>query len=386
MTAPLLYVASPVVEPYRFGLFGAMQPIESDDLHWQLGVEWESLACYAANFYLAGLRCSIGALAAPSGLGAAAVGSGGTFAAGTYFWVVTGLNAVGETTGSNEATATLVLNGSATLTWAALPAGTTGVKVYRGTAASGENRLVATLGAVVTYTDTGTAGSVATPPIINSASLDPQKALPPGSTTTKGSPFGVYAGMECGTVGYDHDGAYAQRARTILELAGQHASEAALWTGAGGNTNKLNAAATPTVVGTHASIVRAVGALEKWLADHYSGVGLIHATREVAAVAANHRLVHPDPSNPDALVTPLGTRWVFGGGYDGTGPSAAAPAAGDSWIYATGQGTIRRAPIIEYTLEEALNRSINDVSVFAEQTYVVAVDCAVGAGLVDLSL
>lgn len=106
-------------------------------------------------------------IAAPSGLAAAAVGSGGTFAAGAQYWKITGINGSGETTGSNEATATLVLNGSANLTWSALPAGTTGVKIYRGTASGAENVLVATLGAVTSYTDTGTAGTAATPPAVN---------------------------------------------------------------------------------------------------------------------------------------------------------------------------------------------------------------------------
>lgn len=109
-------------------------------------------------------------IAAPSGLGVAAVGSGGTFAANTYYWKVTGINANGETTGSNEVSAAIVLNGSANLTWSALPAGTTGVKVYRGTAAGAENVLVATLGAVTSYTDTGTAGTAATVPAVNTTS------------------------------------------------------------------------------------------------------------------------------------------------------------------------------------------------------------------------
>lgn len=108
---------------------------------------------------------------APSGLTATPVGTGGTFAAGTYYWVVTGTDAYGETTGSNEATAVIVLNGSANLAWNALPPGTTGVKVYRGTSPGGENALIATLGAVTAYTDTGTAGSGATPPSTNTAAI-----------------------------------------------------------------------------------------------------------------------------------------------------------------------------------------------------------------------
>lgn len=110
----------------------------------------------------------------PSGLAAAANVGGGTFAAGNYFWVITGTDALGETTASNEATVAVALNGTATLTWNPLPAGTTGVKVYRGTVSGSENALIATLGAVVTYADTGTAGSAATPPTVNTAEIGQQ--------------------------------------------------------------------------------------------------------------------------------------------------------------------------------------------------------------------
>ena len=110
-------------------------------------------------------------LAPPSTLAAAANVGGGTFAAGTYFWKITGSNARGETTASNEATVAVALNGTATLTWAALPAGTTAVKVYRGTVTNTENVLVATLGAVVTYTDTGIAGAAGSPPAVSGAEI-----------------------------------------------------------------------------------------------------------------------------------------------------------------------------------------------------------------------
>jgi hypothetical protein len=110
-------------------------------------------------------------LAPPSTLAATPNVGGGSFAAAAYFWKITGLNARGETTVSNEATCSVALNGTASLTWAALPAGTTAVKVYRGTVTNTENALVATLGAVVAYTDTGTAGTAATPPAVSGAEI-----------------------------------------------------------------------------------------------------------------------------------------------------------------------------------------------------------------------
>lgn len=111
------------------------------------------------------------AVAAPTGLAVAAVVGGGTFAAGTYFWVITYQSDLGETVASNEVTVAIALNGSANLTWNAPPPGVRHVKVYRGTVAGAENALIATLGVVAAFTDTGTAGSAATPPTVNTASV-----------------------------------------------------------------------------------------------------------------------------------------------------------------------------------------------------------------------
>lgn len=87
----------------------------------------------------------------------------GTFTAGTYYWKVTATNAYGETAGSNEITATLVTNGSLTLTWPTI-SGAASYNVYRGTAAGAENVKVASAITSNTFKDTGNAGTAATPP------------------------------------------------------------------------------------------------------------------------------------------------------------------------------------------------------------------------------
>lgn len=108
---------------------------------------------------------SQGLVSTPTGLAAAAVGSGGTFASNTYFWGITAITRTGETTVSSTASATIVLNGSANLTWTAAT-GATGYRIYRGTSSS-LGALVATVGAVTAYTDTGTAGYTAPVPPTN---------------------------------------------------------------------------------------------------------------------------------------------------------------------------------------------------------------------------
>lgn len=142
---------------------------------------------------------------APTGLTAVAVAAGGTFAAGNYYWVVTGTDAYGETTASNEASAAVALNGECNLTWNALPNGTTGVKVYRGTAPGAENALIATLGAVTAYTDTGIAGGAGTPPAINTAQIGNQQLY----------------GTECALSGYSFlEASGANPASLIIETPG----------------------------------------------------------------------------------------------------------------------------------------------------------------------
>jgi hypothetical protein len=95
---------------------------------------------------------------APTGLAAVAAATGGSMAAGTYYYVVTATNFVGETIASNEVNSGALsgTTSSVTLTWNGVPnAG--GYKIYRGTAAGLEMFLASVQGQTsVTYTDTGT--------------------------------------------------------------------------------------------------------------------------------------------------------------------------------------------------------------------------------------
>lgn len=104
-------------------------------------------------------------------LGATAT-TGGTFSAGAYFWVVTAVNANGETTRSNQVTATLALNGTQTITWTNPAGDETSYRIYRSTATNvyPASALVGTVAVgTTTFTDTGAAATVGTPPAANTA-------------------------------------------------------------------------------------------------------------------------------------------------------------------------------------------------------------------------
>lgn len=114
---------------------------------------------------------TIANLSTPSGLTLTPSGTGGTFAAGTYFWKITATTANGETTGSNEVTTTLSgSTSSATLNWPVQP-NATHIKVYRGTATNAEVLLTTLAGTAVTYVDTGTATTSGSVPGSNTATI-----------------------------------------------------------------------------------------------------------------------------------------------------------------------------------------------------------------------
>lgn len=91
----------------------------------------------------------------------------GTLAAANYTYRVTATNSNGETTPSAEPTVVAVaLNGAVTINWVAVP-GASGYKVYGRTASA--ELLIATLGNVVTYQDTGAVAPAGAMPVVNTA-------------------------------------------------------------------------------------------------------------------------------------------------------------------------------------------------------------------------
>ena len=115
---------------------------------------------------------TVASLPIPSGLTVTPSATGGTFAAGAEFWVITATTANGETTKSNEVTATFSgSTSSATLNWPAQP-NAVNIKIYRGTVTNTENLLVTTLaGTATSYVDTSTSSGSATPPGSNTATI-----------------------------------------------------------------------------------------------------------------------------------------------------------------------------------------------------------------------
>lgn len=211
--------------------------------------------------------------------------------------------------------------------------------------------------------------------------VDGNLTLPAGAGMTAALPFSVYAGVDCKAVGYTEQYVLS-KAQAILKLGWQNAAESALWSGTVGNTPALTSAGTLAATG-NVSLTAGIAALESYLGTYYTGVGTIHAARLVAPYAQK---VFQTVERAGQLQTVLGTQWCFGGGYPNTGPGNAAPGANIAWLYATGLITVRRdEPFINGGLAQALNRSTNDTTVFAEQPTVLTVDGPIVAVAVDLT-
>lgn len=134
---------------------------------------------------------------------------------------------------------------------------------------------------------------------------------------------------------------YRDRALRALDAELPRAVEHELWTGAIAEasalpTRSLDAAASDDLNAAGAvSPARALGLLERALGDVYSGIGIIHCTR-----AALPYLPHLTRTGR-VIETRVGNRVVPGVGYPGTGPAAAAAAAGEAWLYITPMVTVR---------------------------------------------
>ena len=138
-------------------------------------------------------------------------------------------------------------------------------------------------------------------------------------------------------------------ARITRQLEGvtQKAIEKELWAGAirigESHDNKALVDASATILnsGTALSARRAIALLEHTIGTNSPAgeQGVIHMTRDIAALLASDGALFYHAAEKDHLQTVGGTPIVIGSGYPGTGPTGATGAAASAinkWMYATG--------------------------------------------------
>jgi hypothetical protein len=140
-----------------------------------------------------------------------------------------------------------------------------------------------------------------------------------------------------------------EKIKKQLEGITQHAIEKELWDGGVriGETHANRALVSPDAYilnsGTALSPRRALALLEFQIGSMSPAgeQGVIHMTRDVAALLSSNSQMLFHEVGKDHLQTMGGTPVIIGGGYSGAGPTDAAgstedPTATNKWMYATG--------------------------------------------------
>ena len=159
-------------------------------------------------------------------------------------------------------------------------------------------------------------------------------------------PFFIEATEDLSTLGFLGIDRVARLKRQI-DAGSQKAIERELWDGVIRKTEEHENAAlsseTVTVLGggTAYSPKRALAILEQGIADasQFGEQGIIHMTRDVAALLSSNSQMLFHDKEKEHLQTLGGTPVVVGNGYSGTGPDEATGATAsvsNKWIYATG--------------------------------------------------
>jgi hypothetical protein len=192
-----------------------------------------------------------------------------------------------------------------------------------------------------------------------------------------GAPFAVMTSYTCGSLGFSM-AEVEQRVRTRMQLREQRAVEKRIWQGSTGalgtitglfrNATNLGSAGCPT---------EAVEMLEQALADNGVIGGIIHARPGMSAHLSNNYLIYEGPGVRKRTV--INTPYVFGQGYDGTGPTGQATSGSTEWMYASGRILIWAGDVVVPDPRQTMDHSTNQMKVIAERMFNVVLECGVWA-------
>jgi len=99
---------------------------------------------------------------------------------------------------------------------------------------------------------------------------------------------------------------------------------------------------------------------------------MIHARPAMGSHLANNHLIEYKGRQ---LTTPLGTPYVFGQGYDGTGPAGEAVTGDVEYMYASGRVLIWQSDVWVSPPDQVFNRATNQLSLLGERIYAVLIEC-----------
>lgn len=187
----------------------------------------------------------------------------------------------------------------------------------------------------------------------------------------EGVEFGIYRGIDDPLLlGADTAG----MARDLFGSGESHAVETAI------QKLLLNPEAvdlTPTPGTPVTNAKAALGILEQYAAERYTGLPLLHADRYITALMEELQV----DDSTWKLHTQQGTPLANGGGYTKTGPGGVEAPAGAGWLYISGQVNIWQGTV---NVIEAAGLRENRNYALAEAAYAATVECFVAALLVGI--
>lgn len=228
-------------------------------------------------------------------------------------------------------------------------------------------------------------------------SVDASSTLPPcpepvaaksvdgGLIFCRADPFSVYGSYKC-SVGGRPVSESITIASNRLNTNKEQAVEKIFWTGItpvgnvnpslqGGNSSCGIEPVDLTPIEGALNPVAAIAALESSIVSCIpGGVGVIHLNYGLLPYIASNFLLR---EHNGKFYTPSGQLIVAGAGYPGSGPGNVPAAPGETWVFATGPMAVYYSDIF-YTpsnTDQAIDRSVNSVTFYAEQTYAVIWEC-----------
>lgn len=203
-------------------------------------------------------------------------------------------------------------------------------------------------------------------------------------------PFVIYSGYDCSTGGSPLSEAW-DHAERILDDQWEWALERAFWTGLDqdGNVFRMSLAGGGAVDltpgGGATDIATGISLLEGYAADFPCGP-TIHAPVRVSAFLAEKAQARRIDNK---TYTALGTPVALGAGYPLTGPDGVAPGAGEAWMFVSGGIRVTTGPKFfvpdKNDNAAAVDRLVNNITVYAERPVATQIGCSLGAVRVRLA-
>lgn len=206
-----------------------------------------------------------------------------------------------------------------------------------------------------------------------------------------GDPVTLIAPYTCSTFGQTLQDSY-DFAEARLDQAEAREVERIFWSGTDSDGNGVRqtlggSAGLLDDLGTASSIVGGVALLEEFMGGATACNATIHAPRVLAPYFDRDDLTvtYQDGVRRSNTLS----RVVFGGGYARDLPPNFVAAPGEAYIAISGGVKILRSPTFFASAQDdpaaAIDRAVNDVTVYAERTYGFAMGCGVAVVKVPLA-